>query len=145
MIGWLVLLAVVMWILQTVLGLWQFRRFQQHVRQLRAKGRVAIGKAKGRFKAGAIVLFCIDEDCRILQGEILQGRTVFAGFRPLDRWNGQSLLELGEQTWEGIDPQIKKAVLAARKDDEEYMKLRAEREACPEEAAVGTGRLQAGN
>lgn len=145
MIGLLVLLAVTMWILQTVLGLWQFRRFQQHVRQLRTKGRVAIGKARGRFRAGAIVLFCIDGDCRILQGEILQGRTVFAGFRPLERWNRKNLLELAEQDCEGLDPQTRTAVLAARKDYEEYMKLREEREAAPEEAVAAPRPLQAGD
>ncbi|MBR0284982.1 MAG: transcriptional regulator GutM [Selenomonadaceae bacterium] len=136
MVGWLVLVAVVMWVLQTALGLWQFQRFNRHVKELRSIGKVAIGKARGRFRAGAIVLFCIDEDCNILQGEILQGRTVFAGFRRLDRWNGRNLLELSEKDCEGVDPQAKAAVLAARRDYEDYRKLQAER-AADQEAASG--------
>ena len=82
------------------------------------------------------MLFCIDEDCNILQGEILQGRTVFAGFRRLDRWNGWNLLELSEKDCEGVDPQAKAAVLAARRDYEDYRKLQAER-AADQEAASG--------
>ena len=76
---WLIVIAVSMWILQLVLSILQFRRFAAHVRELRREGRVAIGKAKGRFAAGAIVLFVIDGDCNILRGEIMKGVTVFAG------------------------------------------------------------------
>ncbi len=129
MLGWLVLIAAIMWVSQTVLGLLQFRKFSRHVKELRSIGRVAIGKAKGRFLAGAIVLFCIDGDCNILRGEIMQGRTVFAGFRRVDRWDGCNLLKLTEADCEGVERQVKTAVLAARKDYEEYERLQLERAA----------------
>ena len=76
---WLIVIAVFMWVLQLVLSILQFRRFAAHVKGMRREGRVAIGKAKGRFVAGAIVLFVIDGECRILRGEIMKGVTVFAG------------------------------------------------------------------
>ena len=57
---WLIVIAVFMWGLQLVLSILQFRRFAAHVKGMRREGRVAIGKAKGRFVAGAIVLFVID-------------------------------------------------------------------------------------
>lgn len=50
----LFLAAIAVWVLQTVLGLWQFRRFNRHVKELRSIGRVAIGKSKGRVMAGAL-------------------------------------------------------------------------------------------
>ena len=55
---WLALIAVLMWILQLVLSILRFRRFAAHVKEMRCEGRVAIGKAKERFVAGAIVLLC---------------------------------------------------------------------------------------
>lgn len=82
MIGMLFLAAIVVWVMQTLLALWQFRRFNRRVKALRRFGRVAIGKSKGRFLAGAIVLLCIDDDCRIIKGELLEGVTVFAKCRP---------------------------------------------------------------
>lgn len=115
---WLIVIAVSMWILQLILSILQFRRFAAHVRELRREGRVAIGKAKGRFAAGAIVLFVIDGDCNILRGEIMKGVTVFAGFRPLDDFNGVNLLDLDEEHVARYDRQTRRAVLGAR---EEYM------------------------
>ena len=48
MIGMLFLAAIVVWVMQTLLALWQFRRFNRRVKELRRFGRVAIGKSKGR-------------------------------------------------------------------------------------------------
>ena len=115
---WLIVIAVSMWILQLVLSILQFRRFAAHVRELRREGRVAIGKAKGRFAAGAIVLFVIDGDCNIMRGEIMKGVTVFAGFRPFEDFTGKNLLDLDEESVAGYDRQTRRAVLGAR---EEYI------------------------
>ena len=93
---WLALIAVLMWVLQLVLSILQFRRFAAHVKEMRREGRVAIGKAKGRFVAGAIVLFVIDPACRIVRGEIMKGVTVFAGFRSFDDFTGRNLLDITE-------------------------------------------------
>ena len=93
---WLVLIAVGMWVLQLVLSILQFRRFASHVKEMRREGRVAIGKAKGRFVAGAIVLFVIDSECNI----------------------GRNLLDLDEASVASYDRQTRRAVLGAR---EEYI------------------------
>lgn len=83
MLLWLVVAAVTVWILQTVLGLWQFKKFSNHIRDLRREGRVAIGRAKGGFQTGVVVLLVIDDYCKIIKGEVMEGRTVFAGSRNL--------------------------------------------------------------
>ena len=111
---WLVLIAVLMWVLQLVLSILQFRRFAAHVKEMRREGRVAIGKAKGRFVAGAIVLFVIDPACNIVRGEIMKGVTVFAGFRSFDDFTGKNLLDLDEESVAGYDRQTRRAVLGAR-------------------------------
>ena len=115
---WLALIAVLMWVLQLVLSILQFRRCAAHVKEMRREGRVAIGKAKGRFAAGAIVLFVIDPACNIVRGEIMKGVTVFAGFRPFDDFNGRNLLDLAEADVAAYDRQTRRAVLGAR---EEYI------------------------
>ena len=115
---WLALIAVLMWVLQLVLSILQFRRFAAHVKEMRREGRVAIGKAKGRFVAGAIVLFVIDPACNIVRGEIMKGVTVFAGFRSFDDFTGRNLLDLTEADVAAYDRQTRHAVLGAR---EEYI------------------------
>ena len=115
---WLALIAILMWVLQLVLSLLQFRRFATHVKEMRREGRVAIGKAKGRFVAGAIVLFVIDPACNIVRGEIMKGVTVFAGFRSFDDFMGRNLLDLTEADVAAYDRQTRRAVLGAR---EEYI------------------------
>lgn len=110
---WLVVIAVVMWILQCVLGLWQFKRFNRHFKALRAEGRVAIGKAKGKIVAGSVVLLCIDRNCKIVKGAKMQGLTIFAGVKPFMDLNGLDLTEIGEGHCTKLDKQTKKAVLNA--------------------------------
>jgi len=123
-VGILIGIAVVMWVSQLALGLWQFRRFSSHVREMRREGRVAIGKAKGKLRTGAVVLLIIDEECRILRGEAMEGRTVFAGFHPCEAFNGQSLLELDEESVKAakVTRQIGRAALSARYEYEQYQK-----------------------
>ena len=125
--GCMILAAIAMWSLQLVLGLWQFRRFNAHVRELRAAGRVAIGKAKGGFRSGAVVLICIDEENRIVKAEKMSGRTVFASFRPLAGLEGKFLPSLTEADCESLGRQVRTAVLNARQDYENYQELQRER------------------
>ena len=122
MLLYLVILAVVVWILQTVLGLWQFKRFSNHIRDLRGLGRVAIGRAKGGFMSGVIVLLVIDNYCRIIKGEIMEGRTVFAGFKEFNVLNGLTLFELSDELCKSLKLDFQKsiAVMSAKQDYENY-------------------------
>ena len=125
--------AIAIWVLQTALTLWQFRRFNRRLKELRQSGPVAIGKAKGRFLAGAIVLLCIDADCRIVKGEIMEGVTVFAKCRPFSALNGLNLLDLSEALCEeqGLTRQQIKAALSARQDYLSYQELQREQQLTP--------------
>ena len=129
MLWTLFLAAIAVWILQTVLGLWQFRRFSRHVKELRSIGRVAIGKSKGRIMAGAVLLLCIDKDCRIIRGEIMEGVTIFASCKHFPALEGLNLLELDEAVCKsrGLSRQQLKAPLSARKDYVDYQELQQER------------------
>ena len=125
--------AIAIWVLQTALTLWQFRRFNRRLKELRQSGPVAIGKAKGRFLAGAIVLLCIDADCCIVKGEIMEGVTVFAKCRPFSALNGLNLLYLSEALCEeqGLTRQQIKAALSARQDYLSYQELQREQQLTP--------------
>lgn len=125
--------AIAIWVLQTALTLWQFRRFNRRLKELRQSGPVAIGKAKGRFLAGAIVLLCIDADCCIVKGEIMEGVTVFAKCPPFSALNGLNLLDLSEALCEeqGLTRQQIKAALSARQDYLSYQEPQREQQLTP--------------
>ena len=84
----LIVLAIAMWVLQGILSVFQLKKFNRELKRLRKSGRVAIGKARGRFKAGCLLMLCIDEKCTIIKGRKLQGITSFAGFKDFNDLNG---------------------------------------------------------
>jgi DNA-binding transcriptional regulator of glucitol operon len=108
---WLVLIAVVMWLLQLFLGLWQMKRFNVSFKELRKKGRVVIGKKKGRFRAGVVVLLCIDENAKIISGRKMQGMTIFAAPREFSDLDGKMLEEISEMELRGFDKTVRGAIL----------------------------------
>ena len=128
MLGYFVAAAVVVWIAQTVLGFRQFKKFNNHIKELRQEGRVAIGRARGHFSAGVLVLFVIDSECRILRGEIMEGRTVFAGFKAFDHFNGLTLFELSEDLCKSmkLSRQQTLAVISAQQEYESYKLMKTE-------------------
>ena len=128
MLGYFVALAVFVWVAQTVLGFRQFKKFNNHIKELRQEGRVAIGRARGHFTAGVLVLFIIDDQCKILRGEIMEGRTVFAGFKPFDNFNGLTLFELSEDLCKTmkLSRQQTAAVLSAQQEYESYKLMKTE-------------------
>ena len=128
MLGYFVALAVFVWIAQTVLGFRQFKKFNNHIKDLRREGRVAIGRARGYFSAGVLVLFVIDEYCTIQRGEIMEGRTVFAGFKPFEKFNGLTLFELSDDLCKSMKLPFQQAVavMSAQREYESYKLARAE-------------------
>ncbi|MBR4641825.1 MAG: transcriptional regulator GutM [Selenomonadaceae bacterium] len=126
--GYFIALAVVVWIAQTALGFWQFKKFNRHLKDLRKLGRVSIGRARGYFASGVLVLFIIDDDCRIIRGEIMEGRTVFAGFKPFNHFNGLTLFELSENLCKSmkLSKQQTSAVISAQKEYESYKLMKTE-------------------
>lgn len=129
MLLWLVVAAVTVWILQTVLGLWQFKRFNNHIKELRQSGRVAIGRARGGFVSGVVVLLVIDRYCRIIKGEIMEGRTVFANFKEFDVLNGLTLFELSDELCKSLNLSFQQsvAVMSAKKEYEAYQTMQADK------------------
>ena len=74
--------------LQFLFQMVQMKSFNKFYTKLRKKGRVAIGKAKGGFHAGAIVMFAINQDGVIIDGCFMRGFTMLARFKNWDFFNG---------------------------------------------------------
>lgn len=119
----LIVLAIVMWILQTVLAIRQFNQFNRHIKELRKSGKVAIGKAKGKIRAGAIVMFLIDDDLNIIKGEIMNGFTSLARIKEFNKFNGINLMDLNLDMCKGLGKQVAEAVVATRKDYLDYQEM----------------------
>ena len=83
--------VVLAYIVQVILGLRQLKHFNRVYARLRKKGRVAIGRNSGRIKAGTIVMFAIDEEGKVLEGQKMQGVTVMAKFKSMPAYLGQDI------------------------------------------------------
>jgi glucitol operon activator protein len=110
---WFVLLAVGVWIIQSVLGFRQLRHFNQRFKLLQKEGRVVVGKSKGRVTAGVVLMFCLDQDCNIIRGEKMEGFSIFAKLKPFNSFNHLNLLELEECDCNGLGKSTNKAVMNA--------------------------------
>ncbi len=111
----LIILFCIAFALQYLLTFLQMRSFMSSYRELRQKGRVAIGKARGAFRAGAIAMFAIDGSGTILEGNYMQGVTVFARVRSLRGFEGMDVGALQRKDCERrhLAKPITKAVLEA--------------------------------
>ncbi|MRG86781.1 transcriptional regulator GutM [Salinibacillus xinjiangensis] len=97
------------WILQTILGTGQLRNFNKHYNALRQKGRVSIGRSKGIFRTGVVLLMGIDKRGRIHTARKMQGVTIFARFRDFKILEGQDLLNIDQDVYNKMDRYTKKA------------------------------------
>ncbi|RLL41125.1 transcriptional regulator [Oceanobacillus piezotolerans] len=97
------------WILQTILGTGQIKNFNQHYNDLRKVGRVSIGRSKGIFRTGVVLLMGIDKRRRIHTARKMQGLTIFAKFRDFKLLEGQDLLNIDSEIYNKMDRFTKKA------------------------------------
>lgn len=101
-------------VMQYIMGIYQIGNFRKAYGPLRRLGRVAIGRCSGRFRAGAIVMMAIDEKGNILRAERMQGVTAFAKFKELKGFEGKNVGTLTEEDAQGLNSQLRKAILDAR-------------------------------
>ena len=114
MIFWTVLVSLgIAYVLQFLLTMIQMKDFNLNFRDLRKMGRVAIGKKKGGFVAGSIVMFAIDDEGIILKGMYLSGVTVLARFKEINDFNGVDITTITEDQVKPYSKQVQKAILDA--------------------------------
>lgn len=76
-------------------------------------GRVAIGKKKGGFVAGSIVMFAVDDTGIILKGMCLSGVTVLARFKEFNDFNGVDIATITQDQVKSYSKQVQKSILDA--------------------------------
>lgn len=90
----LAIMVVSAFLLQTYLGLKQIKHFSAVYTEMRRNGRVAIGRKPGKVRAGTIVLLGLDRDANIIDARKLQGTSVIAKFKTMQKLVGINILEL---------------------------------------------------
>lgn len=115
MLLYLIIAVGAAWLVQSVLGFYQIKHFNQKYGEMRAKGRVAIGKKTGLFRAGTVVMFAIDRANNILQASKMQGVTIFSRVRDLKGFEGKNLLKLSEEDLSKVDKLTRLAIEDALK------------------------------
>ncbi len=78
----LLIIMIVLWVLQGFLTVFQLMNLKKRIGELEKYGHVGMGAVKGRFKAGTMVLVAGNEDGEIVEAQLMQGRTIFAKFKP---------------------------------------------------------------
>lgn len=105
----LILFAILMWLLQIILGWWQVRAFNHAFMQLSQKGRLISGRNTGRFSPKTVIVLAIDEQKKVVDSLQMKGLSVFARPKPIANLTG---LHLDQIHPEIIFPQDKKSQFA---------------------------------
>ncbi len=113
MILYLIILIGAAWLVQSILGFMQIRHFNKKYAEMRALGRVAIGKKTGAFRAGTVVMLAIDKRNKILRAAKIQGVTVFSRVKELKGFEGKYLLKISEEDFQGVDKLTRLAIADA--------------------------------
>lgn len=112
----LIIIAIIVWILNFTLGLIQIRDFNKNYIELRKLGKVAIGRKKGMFTSGTIVLLRIENDGLIVESRKMQGVTVAARVRNFQGLENMYIDKLEEEALKKFNKPLKKAILDAVKN-----------------------------
>ncbi|WP_288048813.1 transcriptional regulator GutM [Acidiphilium sp.] len=131
---WALLAIGLLWgvqIVGTVLQMSHYRRVLGAVTTRWQDGFVGTGAAPARFGRGIIAILVADNDLRVREAFVMQGRTVFAKFRRLPDLDGRTLAELRNGD-------------AFRRDHARYMQAFAGCVAQIEKAAGATPAVPAG-
>jgi glucitol operon activator protein len=84
----LILIAIIAWVLQILLGYFQVRAFNSHLRQVAEHGAIKIGRTQSRWKARTVVLMALNEENIIQDARIMKGLSVFSRPKKLDKLIG---------------------------------------------------------
>lgn len=115
------LLVAAMFVLQTILSCIQMRHFSKAFIALRRRGKVACGRRAGGFHAGAIVMFLLDADGTIREGQMLMGVTCFARVKSLKGFEGKYIGSLDENDLPKYGRNLRRAILDARDTYNRFM------------------------
>ncbi|MBR0396863.1 MAG: transcriptional regulator GutM [Eubacterium sp.] len=113
------LVIIVAFIAQGLLSAIQMKHFTNEFLKMRRKGKVACGRKSGGFRAGAIVMFQIDDHGIVKEAKKLEGITFMARVKPMEGFEGRYIGDLTEadadKTHKNLGKAIADAALSYRK------------------------------
>lgn len=110
MVWHIVILLGAAWFIQSILGYLQIKHFNKHFKKMRELGRVAIGKNKGKIRAGVVVLIAVDGNGNIIRVEKMKGVSVFARMKPVKGLEDKNILSIDNDTLKNFDKLTAKAI-----------------------------------
>ncbi|STY62141.1 transcriptional regulator GutM [Mannheimia haemolytica] len=87
----LIILAMIMWLLQAVLGWLQIKAFNQAFMEISKKGKVTVGRNSGRFNPKSVIVLAFDDEKKVVDSLCMKGFSVFARPQKLASLIGLSL------------------------------------------------------
>ncbi|HEY8804128.1 MAG TPA: transcriptional regulator GutM [Clostridium sp.] len=111
----LIILGIIVWTANGILGLMQIKDFNKNYIELRRIGKVAIGRKKGYIKAGTIVLILIDEQGMVVSSRKMQGVSVFARVKEFNGLEGMCLSNITKEELNGFNKLMRVSILDAIK------------------------------
>ena len=109
----LVFIFFALFIVQGAMTFFQIKNYRKNVSEIRRKGDMLIGQAKGGIKSGCIIMMSLDDKGNITETRCMAGRTVFNRFKNIDDFTGKNVYKSDEWTENIKNKQIKKAVETA--------------------------------
>ena len=113
------LVIIVAFIAQGLLSAIQMKHFTNEFIKMRRKGKVACGRKSGGFRAGAIVMFQIDDHGIVQEAKKLEGITFMARVKPMEGFEGRYIGDLtgadADKTHKNLGKAIADAALSYRK------------------------------
>jgi DNA-binding transcriptional regulator of glucitol operon len=126
MIWQIVVILCLAWALQAAFGYIQLRNFNSHYGYMRRRGRVVIGRCKGKISQGAVLLILIDNDCNILEAQRMKGITVLAKMKPLEILKNKNLLTIDQDILSKVDKITAKAIQDAVRNYNQFQNSKKE-------------------
>ncbi|WP_280770054.1 transcriptional regulator GutM [Salipaludibacillus daqingensis] len=103
MIIYLIILIGLAWLVQSFLGFLQIRHFNKHFVEMRRVGKVAIGRRRGLFRAGTVVMLGVNSRKEIIDARKMQGVTVLSKVKPLKGLEQKNILKITEAELKKFD------------------------------------------
>ncbi len=110
----IIIAFVVFWFIQYLLTMWQIKRYNARLVQLRKLGLVSVGKAGSAWRRRVYGVLVVDKRDRIVHVEQLSGWTVFAQLKPVAGLDGRALSDItNDRVSLPVAPKLRLALIDA--------------------------------
>lgn len=100
-ISMMLLVVFLLFVLQALGGVVQIQNYRKAIRRVHKLGNVGFGQKRGGFRAGYIVMIACDKEGVITGGEIMQGISCLARFKPWKTFLGREVM--GKSIYEFLE------------------------------------------